>query len=345
MSHSYLTENRLIEILDRFPEQHVIIVGDFFLDYYMVLDKNLSETSLETGLEAYQVVQIRKSPGAAGTVASILRSLDVQVSALGFTGNDGHGFELRKGLDERQVNSEFLLVFEERFTPTYIKPMLLENGAEHEISRLDVKNRHKLTEEQETEILASIKEALPKANALVILDQVQELNCGVVSDRILAELAHMAQKNPEIFFIGDSREHARRFNHITLKCNMEEALKALNIEKEEGYRLGVKGIGEKMMQRNKKPVFITQGRNGVFITNNEGGWQVPALEVDGPLDIVGAGDSVMASVSAALCAGANHTEAASIGMITASIIVQQIGTTGTATRAQVLSRYREYFRN
>ncbi len=345
MCHPYLSEARIVEILGNFPELYVAILGDFFLDYYMVLDKKLSEVSIETDLEAFQVVKTRKSPGAAGTVASILRSLDVNVTAIGFTGNDGNSFDLRKELNKQGINCDFLSTFEDRFTPTYIKPMLLENGVEREISRMDIKNRQILTTKQETEILDNVIKVLPGIDALVIMDQVKELNCGVVSDHVLAEIAHLAQNNPEKFFIGDSRDHAKRFRNTTLKCNLQEALKALDIEKEEGYRLGVKGIADKLIQRNQKPVFITQGSKGIFIANNEGSWQVPALEVDGPLDIVGAGDSVMASVSAALCAGADYTEAASIGMITASIIIQQIGTTGTATRAQVLARYSEYFSN
>ena len=73
-----MTEQRLQQILHRFPEQKVLIVGDFFLDHYLIIDRALSETSLETGLEAYQVVQIRNSPGAGGTVANNLRALEVQ---------------------------------------------------------------------------------------------------------------------------------------------------------------------------------------------------------------------------------------------------------------------------
>ena len=51
----------------------------------------------------------------------------------------------------------------------------------------------------------------------------------------------------------------------------------------------------------------------------------------------------MASVAASLCSGVTCTEAASIGMITASIIIQQIGTTGIATRDQVFNRFQEHF--
>jgi sugar/nucleoside kinase (ribokinase family) len=65
---------------------------------------------------------------------------------------------------------------------------------------------------------------------------------------------------------------------------------------------------------------------------------VPGIRVPPPIDVVGAGDSVMAGIVAALCCGATPVEAATVGNLVASITVQQIGTTGTATRAQVLAR-------
>src|SRR5262249_41460253 len=73
---------RLQSLLDAFPRHTVLVVGDFFLDKYLDIDAALSEPSLETGLEAYQVVGVRTYPGAAGTVANNLRALEVNVVAL-----------------------------------------------------------------------------------------------------------------------------------------------------------------------------------------------------------------------------------------------------------------------
>jgi bifunctional ADP-heptose synthase (sugar kinase/adenylyltransferase) len=129
-----MNQARLDELLGRFPQLHVLVVGDFFLDKYLIIDRQLSEVSLETGLEAYQVVDIRHSPGAAGTVTSNLRALGVKVTALGVIGDDGQGYELKQGLVERGVNIEPLIMRADLFTPAYTKPMLRESdGREHEI--------------------------------------------------------------------------------------------------------------------------------------------------------------------------------------------------------------------
>jgi len=71
---------------------------------------------------------------------------------------------------------------------------------------------------------------------------------------------------------------------------------------------------------------------------------VPGYRVSGPIDIVGAGDSVTAGTVMALCAGATLSEAALVGNLVASITIQQIGATGTATSQQLRDRLTAYNR-
>jgi bifunctional ADP-heptose synthase (sugar kinase/adenylyltransferase) len=113
-----MDERRLQSLISQFPNTHLLVIGDYFLDLYLDLDRSLSETSLETGLEAYQVVGVRSSPGAAGTVTSNLRALDVQVTALSAIGDDGRGYELLRGLEQRGVDAASLIQVDGLFTPT-----------------------------------------------------------------------------------------------------------------------------------------------------------------------------------------------------------------------------------
>src|SRR2546423_12455683 len=95
-----LTEPRLNHILDRIPRLTLGVLGDLFLDRYLDLDGTLTEPSLETGLDAYQVVRVRPSPGAAGTVINNLVALGVgRVCPVAVLGDDGEGYELRRALE------------------------------------------------------------------------------------------------------------------------------------------------------------------------------------------------------------------------------------------------------
>ena len=93
--------------------------------------------------------------------------------------------------------------------------------------------------------------------------------------------------------------------------------------------------------QDKRGVLYFGNTDGVLVFDSSGTNQVPTVRVRGPIDIVGAGDSTMAGIVTSLCCGATNVEAATIGNLVASITVQQIGTTGTATRDQVKERYRE----
>jgi len=337
-----MNEERITTLLSRFGDTHVLVVGDYFLDRYLIVDRSLSERSLETGLEAYQVTEVKCSPGAAGTVTSNLRALGIQVTALGVIGEDGMGFELLRGLRGNGVNVEQLIQVPDRFTPTYTKPMLQEgDGRIHEIQRIDIKNRRILPKPLEEQLIRALHEVTPFVQGIIVADQVQERNCGVITDRVRGTLGELALAHPNKIVAADSRVRIGEFRHLVLKPNVSEAVHAIrpDIPGQEIGRALVEESGRALYQRGRKPVFLTVGAEGILVFNAEGITHVPGVRVEGPVDIVGAGDSTMAGIVSALCCGATYAEAALIGNLVASITIQQIGTTGTATREQVLERY------
>ena len=94
--------HRAIErMLTEIPNRKIAVIGDFFLDNYLIIDPSLAEISLETGKTANQVVQIQHSPGAAGSVTSNLSTIGVgQIFAIGAIGEDGAGYDLTSGSEK-----------------------------------------------------------------------------------------------------------------------------------------------------------------------------------------------------------------------------------------------------
>jgi rfaE bifunctional protein kinase chain/domain len=322
----------------------VLVVGDFFLDLYLNLDRSLSETSLETGLEAYQVVQVRSSPGAAGTVTSNLRALDVGVVALGVIGDDGMGYELLRGLRSWGVDISPLLQAPGRATPTYTKPMMIErDGHVHELSRMDIKNRNPTPRAIQDQVITALREQIGQVDGVVVADQVQERNCGVITDRVRAELSALARSYPHKVIVADSRVHIGEYRDIAVKPNAREAVEAIrpDLTGREIDRRTAESCAHALFERNGRPVFLTVGADGIIVFDRGGRTHVPGIRVEEPIDIVGAGDSTMAGIVSALCCGATHAQAAYVGTLVASITIQQLGTTGTATRTEVLERHRQ----
>lgn len=336
-----LSEQLIENILGRLFYLNVGVVGDLFLDRYLDLDAALTEPSLETGLDAYQVVRVRSCPGAAGTVINNLSALGVaRILPLAVLGDDGEGFELRQALAAlRGVDQQHLFTTPERRTPTYTKPMLSRPGeTPRELNRFDIKNRTPLPTELEDKLLRSLDELWRQANVLVVLDQVSEVDCGVVTRRVRQRLAELAALEPHKFVLADSRERIGEFRQVCVKPNERECRQALGLADDAPLDVA------ELARRTGRPVFCTRGDAGILVVDPPQRHTVPAYSVSGPIDIVGAGDATSAGIVCARAAGASLTEAAAFGCLVASITIQQIGTTGTATPSHVQQRWREVSR-
>jgi rfaE bifunctional protein kinase chain/domain len=322
---------RLDEILERFAEVRLLVFGDFFLDQYLVVEPGLAEISVETGLEADQVVEIRRNPGAAGTVCSNLAALGIRTEAMGIVGDDGEAFELLRGLQNRGVGTTLMLRSPERVTPTYIKPMRRrQDGAEDEMGRMDIKNRTTTPPELERRLIANLKSVVESFDGFFISDQVEERECGVVTAATRSAFSRLARRDPGKVFLADSRSRIAEFRGVMIKPNQAEAARALGDSGGDKW-----GILRRLFGIARRPVFLTCGEEGIFGFDGGSGFHCPAVPVSGPLDIVGAGDSAGAGIAAALCAGATARESAAIGNLIASVTVRKLGTTGVASREEV----------
>jgi rfaE bifunctional protein kinase chain/domain len=341
-----LTDARLEHMLTRIPTLTVGVLGDLFLDRYLDIDASFTEPSVETGLDAYQVVRVRSLPGAVGTIVNNLVALGAgRVCPISVIGDDGEGYELRRALKElRGVETRSLCQQADRRTPTYTKPMLRQAGQPpRELNRLDIKNRTPMDPAMEDWLLNALAEVWGKCNALIVLDQVSEAECGIVTTRVRNQLAEFGAANPEKLILADSRQRIGSFRTMALKPNQQECLEAIRGTRDETHGLG--RAAWELAQRCGRPVFCTAGRSGILLVQPndapERSTWIPAYPVDGPIDIVGAGDSTSAGIACAVAAGASLEEAAAFGNMVASITIQQIGTTGTASPEQVRQRWRQ----
>lgn len=333
-----LTDESLDRILAAMPRLRVAVVGDLFLDRYLDIDAGLTEPSVETGLAAYQVVRVRSYPGAAGTIVNNLAAFGVaSIAVVSVIGDDGEGYELRQALGRMPtVNTVHLFSRSDRRTPTYTKPMLCETGQPpRELNRLDIKNRQNLSTASEGDILRSLDVLWPRVDAILVLDQVSEADCGVVTATVRQHLADRGAADPQRIVLADSRERIGLFSQVRVKPNERECLAAISG--------GVHDGALELARRVGRTVFCTRGERGTLVVDPHGDQAItaPAYTVTGPIDPVGAGDSTSAAIACALASGATQAEAAAFGNLVASITIQQIGTTGTASPEQIRRRWQE----
>jgi rfaE bifunctional protein kinase chain/domain len=327
------------EITERYSRLRIAVVGDFFLDRYLHIDPAKNEISIETGLPVYNVALVRSQPGAAGTIVNNLVALGIcEIHAIGFSGDDGEGYELRQALKSRAgVNLQRFLTTALRRTPVYCKPLIIEpDSPPRELNRLDSKNWAPTPPEIEAELARRVRDVIEQVDALIVLDQVDAPGTGVVTDFVKRELSTALATNPQVIALADSRQGLRDFPRMGFKMNAAELARMAGTPV-----VGIDAVQQHAAQlaaQNRQPVFVTLAELGIVGALPSGSpLYVPAHPVRGEIDIVGAGDAVTANLVAALAAGASHKNAMELGMAAASIVIHQLGTTGTASIAQLAS--------
>jgi sugar/nucleoside kinase (ribokinase family) len=341
-----ISRDVLEAILRTLPRLTIGLVGDLFLDCYLHLTPGSEEFSIETGLEAYQIERVRNSPGALGTVMNNLAALGVGLLVpVTVIGDDGHGYDLLRELRKLPADPSNILCLPGRLTPTYTKPLRYEarNATEgvpnreewRELNRLDVRTRGPLSEAASAEVCRRVEEVFRTSDGLIVLDQLVDEDCGVVNAAVRGTIEELARREPGKLIFVDSRRYLGRFAAGVLKGNRAE------VQLASGDEDPARGL-QRLTQKTGRAVFCTAGESGIIVAKPHGEPQlVPGYPVNGPIDIVGAGDAATSGIVSGLLSRASEPEAAAFGNLVASITIQQLGTTGTATPDQVRQRWQE----
>lgn len=329
-----MTPARFDALTARFATLSVAVVGDFSLDRYFDIDPARAETSLETGLPVHNITRVRCSPGAAGNIAQNVGALGVaELWPVGCCGDDGEGFELLRAL--RHVPGARLdnfLQSPDRVTFCYTKPLLHRPGQPpEELSRLDLKNWTPTPPDVERELCSALRDLAPQLDALIVMDQSAVPAAGIISQGLLATVRQLSVENPALHIMADSRHGLGRFPPLTFKMNAAEFAALTGGNPAAGLPDLLTGA-ENLARTTKRPVFLTLAERGIVgALPGQPAQHAPALPLRGPIDIVGAGDTVTATLTLALAAGAALDEALQLAQAAASLVIHQLGTTGTAT--------------
>ena len=314
----------------------ITVFGDFCLDKYLYIDAMRDVLSVETGLTAFQVVQKKLYAGAAGTITNNLRELGAEVYCVGILGDDGDGYELERCLKGVGAETRFMIRTSERSTCTYEKPIRCQNGSENEINRLDIRNFTKTPMSLQEKLIENLEKAIGGSQAVIICDQFEEEDLAAVTAYIRGALERMAKQYNKVIFFADSRRYVDKFQGCMIKCNQKEIASIFGVNSKTVDTDMALEYAKRLYKINNKPVFVTLGECGSIVFDDSP-HMIPAFRVDGPLDIVGAGDAYNAAAVFALTKGASFEEAALIGNAASSIVIKQIGTTGTAKLSDIIT--------
>jgi rfaE bifunctional protein kinase chain/domain len=329
---------RFSSIVDRYGALRIGVIGDVCLDRYLEIDPSLAEVSIETSLPVHNITRIRSQPGAAGTVINNLAALGIgRIDVFGWCGLDGEGWELQRALGQVPgVSLACFVASPERHTFAYTKPLWCDGSVPpRELNRLDLKNWTPTPEALSAQLAQAVRHNGPHLDALIIMDQSDRPGTGVVTESVLREIKALAQSRPLLPIIADSRSGLQRFPPIIFKMNSHELSRLLGSETPVDLT-EARSQAMRLAKQNRNPVVVTLAADGIVSALPDGtSSHIPCIPVHGPIDVVGAGDSVSANLTAALAAGATLADAACLANAGASVVIHQLGTTGTASVAQI----------
>ena len=319
-------EQRAAELLGKMADRKIVVLGDVMLDEFL-----WGEVTRISPEAPVPVVDIHRESthlgGAANVLASVI-ALGAQACVVGVVGDDFAGERIRSSVsDKSSLQTGGALVIDNS-RPTTIKTRII---AQHQmVVRADREHRTVVNGQTEDLIISAIKAALEGAHALVVSDY----DKGVVTPRILAEVLPLAYGRMPVL-IDPKLRNLDAYRPATLITpNHHEALRMAGLEEDsdEGLKMAARAIRGRL---NCDAVLITRGDRGMMLVEGDHdaiNVQTAAREV---FDVTGAGDTVIATLAAALAAGASMAEAAVLANQAAGIVVGKLGT-ATATAAEVL---------
>ena len=220
-----MTPERFRSITSGYAALRIAIVGDFCLDRYLEIDPARCETSIETGLPVHNVVRVRAQPGGAGTILNNLVALRVgRIVPVSFCGEDGEGYELRRELARLPgVELDHFVTSPLRRTFTYCKPLIVEPDREPvELNRLDSKNWTPTPPSLAQRLADGLREIASEIDALIVLEQVDQAETGVVTLGLLDVIAKLAAAQPDLPILADSRRGLAGWPGLSFKMNASE---------------------------------------------------------------------------------------------------------------------------
>ncbi len=318
-----LNSARLRSLTRGFHAKRVLVIGDMVADEYII--GKPASISREAPVLILELSEERTVPGGATNVAVNARTLGAEVFLAGVIGEDTPGERLRRAIADLGMHQEGLFTDAER--PTSTKTRIMAGSpqiVQQHIVRIDRVDPSDVDGPCKEQIIAYIRAVLPEIDAVVISDYAN----GVISPEIVETCIPLARELHKIIVV-DSHGSLFRFQGVTaLTPNQPEAeltlgmtITTLDKLNEAGRRL-LAGSGA-------QGVLITRGSEGMSLfETGQSPLHLPIHRLDHASEIVdtnGAGDTVAATFTLALTAGASMAEAAYLANAAAALVVRRLG--------------------
>src|SRR5215475_1935872 len=328
--HTHPNE-RLRKIVESFPKITVTVVGDLVADEFVFGE--ISRVSREAPVLILKHRERTVLPGGGANAANNLADLGVNVLPVGLVGDDEPGRLLIKYFRQKRIPVSGVLKDKSYTTVTKTRILAgMTHTSRQQVVRVDREPQEGPNAHLTRELYLAARNYAHASDALLVSDY----GYGAATPAIVSTLREKG-KIGSVPIVLDSRYRMLQYPGITAATPNEP-----EVEEALGIRIGqdwnrVLAAGDQLMSRMKlQSLVITRGRDGmVAFQQKHKAVDIPIYGSDQVADVTGAGDTVIASFTAALAAGATTEEAAQLANYAGGIVVMKSGT-ATVSKDELL---------
>ena len=327
MSKTTLSQSRVKQILAAARKTRVLVIGDVMLDHFVW--GRVQRISPEAPVPVVDFMRESFMPGGAGNVARNLTALDLPAELFGFVGRDEAGGQLKRLLAAQKVDCKGLLASGRRHTSVKVRIV----AHQQQVVRLDRETREGLIPADARKLLAAIKSCLKDVAAVIVGDYGK----GVVTQTVLNEIKQLCRERGIWLSLDPKPVNQLNLAGVSLITpNRKEAFELANMSDEAAQddpltdRKLLAAADRLLKELHPALLLITLGEQGMLLCQRgHNPFHIPTVAQE-VFDVSGAGDTVIASFTLAIAAGASPLEAAIISNHTAGIVVGKVGTATTS---------------
>lgn len=310
--------------IKKLSDPKILIIGDFALDE--MIYGNTERISREAPVLILEHYKTKKILGAASNAANNVSSVNGgKVSAIGVYGDDYQGSELLRVLQEKNINTDLMVMDKDRKTTTKTRISgSCNQSITQQIVRIDRQTKDELSKETEDKVIENIKKSIKDFDGIILSDY----HLGMLTNNVVKAAIKEAEKHNKII-VADIQKDMQKYSGVTsITPNQPDC------EKQVGYFIKnekdlINAGGKLISELNLENLLLTRGENGMALfekkDNKINFSKIPAYNKKEVFDVTGAGDTVVAVYTLGLCAGLKPEIAMTLGNLAASIVIRYFG--------------------
>lgn len=336
MKRPGLNSARVKQILTAARKTRVIVVGDAMLDHFIW--GNVARISPEAPVPVVDFDRESFMPGGAANVARNLTALDVPTELFGVVGRDIHADHLKRLLAQQRIGCRNLVASETR--PTSVKTRIVAH--KQQVVRIDRETRDGLDGTITRRLLRALESSISETAAVIVGDYGK----GVVTQPLLEQIKSVCRQHAVWLSLDPKPVHDLNLSGLSLITpNRKEAFELARLSDDTRNQnpladSNLMHVAERLLNElHPAMLLITLGELGMLLCERgHKPFHIPTVAQE-VFDVSGAGDTVIATFTLAIAAGASPLEAAILSNHAAGIVVGKIGT-ATVAPDELLASFR-----